>query len=57
MIGTIGLGVPYVNGRSRVPSPPTKTIACTAGYFDFHVIPSLSADYRATLRRVPAYII
>jgi hypothetical protein len=44
MIGTIGLGVPYVKGRSRVPSPPTKTIACTAGYFAFHVIPSLFAS-------------
>jgi hypothetical protein len=28
-IGTIGFGVPYVSGRSRVPSPPTSTIACT----------------------------
>jgi hypothetical protein len=33
MIGTIGLGVPYVSGRSLVPSPPTKTIACTNNPF------------------------
>jgi hypothetical protein len=29
MIGTMGFGVPNVSGRSRVPSPPTNTIACT----------------------------
>jgi len=28
MIGIIGFGVPYVSGRRRVPSPPTRTIAC-----------------------------
>ena len=28
MIGTMGFGVTRVNGRSRVPSPPTRTIAC-----------------------------
>src|SRR4051794_29985897 len=29
-MGSSGLGVEYVSGRSRVPSPPTRTTAFTA---------------------------
>src|ERR1700676_4419653 len=29
MMGTMGFGVSRVSGRSRVPSPPTRTTACT----------------------------
>src|ERR1700736_3167048 len=32
MTGTMGLGVSSVSGRSRVPSPPTRTTACTRSF-------------------------
>ena len=63
MIGIIGFGVPYVSGRKRVPSPPTRTIACSAYllsvvarplYPEVHALPlaTLSAHARPMCKTV-----